>query len=43
MRRLNTRWLEFWVDDPSETDCYGAILRIGKLRISVTWPLREAK
>jgi hypothetical protein len=37
------RWLDFFVDDPSETDCHGAILRICEVRISVTWPTREAK
>ena len=38
---LDTRLLEFWVDRPAETGCYGAVLRVWKLHMSVTWPREE--
>jgi len=36
------RWLGFVLDRPAETGCYGFVLRIGKLRLSVSWPARES-
>jgi hypothetical protein len=33
-----SRWVALQVDKPSLTGCYGVVLRVGKLRLSATWP-----
>jgi hypothetical protein len=37
------RWLEFYVDRPAKSGCYGFMLCIGKLHLSVTWPAEDTK
>lgn len=42
MKAELVKWAELVIDDPAETGCHGFVLRLGKVRLSVTWPAKTA-
>jgi hypothetical protein len=39
--RWSSRWAELLIDKPSGSGVYGFLIRLGQLRLSVTYPARD--